>query len=102
MNSEPTEIKIAEENVEQATENVRMVAASAPPQLPDFWGNRPAVWFRAVEAKFNLAFPKTNRETTRFEHIICVLPDVDCSRSQQHYRKSRSDQSVYETQRGSH
>lgn len=61
--------------MEQGTpENVRMVAASAPPQLPAFWGNRPALWFRAVEAKFNLALPKITREVTRFEHVICVLP----------------------------
>lgn len=58
----------------QTSENVRMVAASSPLQLPPFWGNRPALWFRAVEAKFNLAFPKITRELTRFEHVICVLP----------------------------
>lgn len=28
--------------------------ASAPPQLPAFWENRPALWIRDVEAKFSL------------------------------------------------
>ena len=54
----------------------QVVVNSLALRLPPFWSAKPELWFAQVEAAFDTRNPKITQDSTKFSHVLQVLPEV--------------------------
>ena len=54
----------------------QVVVNSLAVRLPPFWSAKPELWFAQVEAAFDTRNPKITQDSTKFSHVLQVLPEV--------------------------